>query len=203
VREKSLTLGPQATLRLFEGWLSPAEADDALADLLRTTPWAQQNIVLFGRTIAQPRLSAWMGDPDSTYTYSGLTQRPAPWTPAVAALRARVEATAERAYNGVLLNLYRDGEDSMGFHADDEPELGREPVIASVSLGAERTFVLKPKKRQREGAPLRLALPHGSLLVMDAAVQHGWLHGIPKEPSVRASRVNLTFRRVFDSKKDQ
>jgi alkylated DNA repair dioxygenase AlkB len=203
VREKSLTLGPGATLRLFEGWLSPPEADDALADLLGTTPWTQQNIVLFGRTVAQPRLSAWMGDPDSTYTYSGLTQHPAPWTPAVAALRTRVEATAERAYNGVLLNLYRDGDDSMGLHADDEPELGREPVIASVSLGAERTFMLKPKRRQREAPPLRLALPHGSLLVMSAAVQHGWIHGIPKEPKVRTPRVNLTFRRVFGSTKDQ
>jgi alkylated DNA repair dioxygenase AlkB len=197
VRERSLTLSPGAALRLFEGWLSPAEADDALADLLRTTPWAQQNIVLFGRSIPQPRLTAWMGDPDSTYTYSGLTQHPAPWTPAVAALRTRVEATAERAYNGVLLNLYRDGDDSMGLHADDEPELGKEPVIASVSLGAERTFVLKPKKRQRESAPLRLVLPHGSLLVMDAAVQQGWVHGVPKEPRVRAPRVNLTFRCVY------
>jgi alkylated DNA repair dioxygenase AlkB len=199
VDPKTFTLGPSADLRLFERWLAPAEADRALEDLLRTTPWAQQSIVLFGRSVAQPRLSVWMGDEGATYTYSGLTQRPSPWTPAVAALRARVEGTTGVAYNGVLLNLYRDGDDSMGLHADDEPELGPDPVIASISLGAERTFMLKPKKHRKEASTLRLALPHGSLLVMDGGVQRGWVHGIPKEPKIRAPRVNLTFRRVIPS----
>jgi alkylated DNA repair dioxygenase AlkB len=192
---RTLTLDGGGTLRLFEAWLDAPEADAALDEILQSTPWAQQHIVLFGRRIAQPRLSTWMGDPDATYTYSGLTQRPAPWTLPVAALRARVEATTGRPFNGVLLNLYRDGNDSMGLHADDERELGEDPAIASVSLGAERTFLLKPRKR-RGVAPVRVALPHGSLLVMDGAVQRAWVHGLPKEPSVRAPRVNLTFRRI-------
>jgi alkylated DNA repair dioxygenase AlkB len=196
VYAQTVALPDGVTLRLVAEWIPRAEADAALADLLGSTPWAQQHIVLFGRRVAQPRLSAWMGDPDAAYTYSGLTQLPAPWTPVVAALRARVEATTGQSFNGVLLNLYRDGHDSMGLHADDEPELGPDPVIASVSLGAVRRFLLKPRKHRPGAVPIRLALPHGSLLVMAGAVQRSWVHGLPKEPSVHGPRVNLTFRRI-------
>src|SRR4051812_28668165 len=135
---RTLNLEGGGTVLLFPEWLAAPEADAAPGTILETTPWAQKDIVLFGKRVAQPRLVAWMGDSDAVYTYSGLTQHPAPFTRPVAALRARVEATTQRRFNGVLLNLYRNGNDSMGFHADDEPELGPDPVIASVSLGATR-----------------------------------------------------------------
>jgi alkylated DNA repair dioxygenase AlkB len=196
-RPERLPVAGGGALRLVRGWLAPRDADEALADLLANVPWAEQHIVLFAKQVAQPRLSAWMGDEDATYTYSGLTQRPASWSASVAAMRRRLEATLGRPFNGVLLNLYRDGRDSMGLHADDEPELGPDPLVASVSLGAERRFLLKPRRRGEGAAPLGLVLTHGSLLVMEGAVQRGWVHGVPKDPAVAAPRVNLTFRRIL------
>jgi alkylated DNA repair dioxygenase AlkB len=179
-----------------EGFLSPMAAASALAALRETVPWRQEHVVLFGRRIAQPRLSCWMGDDGATYTYSGASFEPAPWVPAVSDVRARVEAATGQRFNSVLLNLYRDGADSMGFHADDEPELGPAPVIGSVSLGASRRFVLRPKKRRGEAPAMRLSLDDGSLLVMRGETQRFWVHGVPKEPRVDAARVNLTFRRI-------
>ena len=178
-----------------DAWLSPSEADAALAAILGEVPWRQDAITLFGRRVLQPRLSAWMGDPGAVYTYSGLTLAPLAWTPGVAALLARARATTGAEYNSVLLNLYRDGSDSMGMHADDERELGPAPNIASVSLGATRAFVMKPRKKKR--APVRLELTHGSLLVMRGETQRHWVHGVPKQARVTEPRVNLTFRTIF------
>jgi alkylated DNA repair dioxygenase AlkB len=161
---------------------------------MEEVPLAQESIVLFGRPVLQPRLSAWVGD--APYTYSGKTFAPLPWTPALAALRARVEADAGHRMNSVLLNLYRDGRDSMGFHADDEPELGPRPIIASVSFGATRRFLLRPKRREAEQRH-ELALTHGSLLVMLGATQQNWVHGVPKTTRVSEARLNLTFRRIL------
>jgi alkylated DNA repair dioxygenase AlkB len=184
-------------VRWVPRFLTPVEADEAFRRIGETTPWKQEHLTLFGRSIAQPRLTAWMGDPEAVYTYSGLTLIPIDWTPPVRMLRTKVEeATGER-FNGVLLNLYRDGNDSMGLHADDEPELG--PVVASVSLGAARRFVLKPRGKHRREVSRSLPLAHGSLLVMDAATQSHWVHGIPKQPGIREARINLTFRSIVRS----
>jgi alkylated DNA repair dioxygenase AlkB len=189
-------LARQSVVTLDPAWLSPAEADAALRALLDEVPWEEHSITIFGKTVAEPRLSTWMGDPDAVYAYSGRTRRPAPWTPAAGALRERVGEAAGQRFNAALLNRYRDGRDAMGFHSDDEPELGPEPCIASLSLGATRTFVLRPRAKKGTTAPLRIALTHGSLLVMRGGTQRHWVHGVPREARVEGTRVNLTFRRI-------
>lgn len=156
------------------------------------TPWRQESVTLFGKTHPMPRLTCWMGD--SAYTYSGLRNEPAPWTPAVARLRALVEGLAGTAFNGVLLNLYRDGGDSMGWHADDEASLGARPVIASVSLGAPRRMRFKAK---RGSETFDLDLEPGSVLVMRGDSQRDWLHAIPKTRRSVGPRINLTFRKIL------
>lgn len=182
-------------LTAWERWLSPEEEAELLATLLREVPFRQDPIHLFGRAVLQPRLVAWYGDPGARYTYSGLSLKPLPWHPALAALRPRVEAAAGTRFQAVLVNFYRNGADSMGFHADDEPELGPQPVVASVSLGATRRFVLEPKKKSLRSERVALSLPGGSLLVMHAGTQAAYRHGVPKEAHAGA-RVNLTFRRI-------
>ncbi len=163
--------------------------------LLTETTWRAETITLFGRTHLQPRLIAWHGDNDAPYTYSGLRLLPAPWTPTLLDIRANVEHACAATFNSVLLNYYRDERDSMGLHSDDEPELGQLPVIASVSLGASRTFTLK-HKRNRALQPIRLNLASGSLLLMRGDTQRNWRHGVPKSPQPCAARINLTFRLV-------
>lgn len=165
-----------------------------LSNLIADTPWQRHEVVLFGRRHLAPRLSCWMGDADARYRYSGTTFAPEPWTQPVQMLRNRVSELCESAFNSVLLNLYRDGQDSMGAHSDDETELGRNPVIASLSLGATRDFVLK---HRRTGQRIVLPLPAGSLLVMAGTTQHHWLHSLPKRSRVFTPRLNLTFRQIF------
>ena len=167
-----------------------------LRELVDATPWRCDPITLWGKTYPQPRLVAWYGDPGLRYTYSRITLETTPWTDTLAQVRARVEALSGCAFNSVLLNYYRDGRDSMGFHADDEPELGNEPVIASLSLGAERTLVFR--HRHRKDLPdARIALPSGSLLLMRGLTQHNWKHGIRKTAKPCGPRLNLTFRRIL------
>jgi alkylated DNA repair dioxygenase AlkB len=137
-----------------------------------------------------------MGDAGAHYTYSGVTREPVPWHPLVEGLRDRVSTAYAASFNSVLCNLYRDGVDSMGFHSDDEPELGPEPTIASISLGAPRTFVLKSKAKRERGSAARLVLASGSLLVMRGTLQARFRHGVPKEPAVTGARINLTFRQI-------
>lgn len=169
----------------------PGATDAVLRQLIDDTPWRADTIVVYGKRYLQPRLTAWYGE--ASYTYSGLTLVPAPMTPLLAQLRATVEALTGHRYNSVLLNYYRDGQDSMGMHSDDEPELGPAPAIASLSLGATRTFILRHKT---SGRTLRLDLPDGSLLLMSGALQTHWLHGINKTTKSMNPRVNLTFRYV-------
>jgi alkylated DNA repair dioxygenase AlkB len=191
-----ITPAPGAWLRLVEEFLAPGEADALFAALRDGIAWRQDSITIAGRSIPQPRLTAWFGDPDASYTYSGLRLAPAPWIEPLAALRRRVEQAASASFNSVLCNLYRDGRDSVGWHADDEPELGAEPLIASVSLGATRRFVMRPTRRAVDASPVELPLRHGALLVMGGATQRLYRHGVPKQPSVADPRINLTFRRV-------
>jgi alkylated DNA repair dioxygenase AlkB len=169
---------------------------DTLFDLLRAEiAWREEQITLFGRRYWQPRLLAWYGDAGASYRYSGKLHEPLPWSPHLLALRDRVEHLADARFNSVLANLYRDHNDSMGLHADDEPELGERPVIASLSLGEERVFRLKHRSR-RDLRPLRLALPSGSLLIMRGDTQRYWKHEVPKSRHPCGPRINLTFRLV-------
>jgi len=189
------TLADGGSLTLDERWLDDEPAR-ALFDALRDgVAWRTERIRIAGRWYEQPRLVSWFGDADASYTYSGLTLSPEPWPATIAAVRARLVEETGTSFNSVLCNYYRDGHDSMGFHADDEPELGASPTIASVSLGATRRFALRHKRDK--GARLDLDLPGGSLLVMSGTTQHFWRHGVPKrQPSV-SGRINLTFRRIF------
>ena len=173
---------PQADLLFDPAFLAPAEAASCLAQLTAEVVWEQRSIRIFGREMPQPRLTAWHGDPAARYTYSGLTWEPRPWTPTLQHLHQRVEAATATRFNSVLLNLYRDGRDSMGWHADDEPELGPEPAIASLSLGAT--------------PPFGLDLPGGSLLLMRGATQQHWQHALPKTVRPTGPWLNLTFRWV-------
>ncbi len=170
------------------------EADRYLEELQHSLQWRQDQIQLFGRSVAIPRLQAWYGEPGLTYRYSGLQLTTLPWTPALQSLRARIEQHCEHRFNAVLANLYRNGQDSMGWHADDEAELGLNPVIASLSLGQARTF----RFRHRQDAKLQhsLELEHGSLLIMAGATQHHWQHALPKRRRRTQPRLNLTFRLI-------
>jgi alkylated DNA repair dioxygenase AlkB len=171
-------------------FLSPAEADSLFRILRDTVLWTQE-----GRPPRMfPRLTAWYANPGVTYSYSGVTHQAFPWTSELLDIKQRAETAAGTTWNSLLLNFYRDGQDSIGFHADDEPELGTNPVIGSISLGAVRRFVLK---HPASGEKLEFELPHGSLLVMGGTSQHHWRHGVPKTRKPVGPRINLTFRRII------
>lgn len=181
--------------KLIPGWASGYDLEALTAELGAT----QQTIRIYGREVAQPRLTRWMGD--RAYTYSGRRHEPDPMTPTVAAIRRALEASLwvpdGTRFNTALANVYRDGADSVAAHSDDEPELGPEPVIASVSIGAPRAFVIRPKTG---GASTRLVLRDGDLLVMSGRSQADYTHAIPKTAQHVGPRVNLTYRRVFTEK---
>jgi alkylated DNA repair dioxygenase AlkB len=169
--------------------------DIMLRRLIDEVVWRAESIVVWGRTYPQPRLIAWYGDAGKNYTYSGIQLTPLPWTQALLDIKSRVEAVVRTDFNSVLVNYYRDHRDSMGMHSDDEPELGKRPILASLSLGEERTFILK-HKRDKALKPVRLKLASGSLLLMKGDTQRYWKHGIDKENRPCGPRVNLTFRRI-------
>ncbi len=168
-----------------------------LSELLERTPWRADSVVVWGKRHLQPRLTAWYGDADARYEYSGLALDPLPWTPRLLSIKESVEDAAGSRFNSVLLNYYRDGRDSMGMHSDDEPELGPRPVIASLSLGETRTLVFK-HRTERDRESLRIELGDGSLLLMRGATQRNWRHGIGKERRPCGPRVNLTFRLIVE-----
>ncbi len=179
------------------GFISPAESTPALNDIVASTPWRHDSITLYGRTHPVPRLTALYGDPGATYTYSRLRHEPLPWTPRLTAWRDRIrDATGARS-NSVLVNFYRDGRDSNGWHSDDEPELGDEPVIASLSLGVTRTMAF----RRRDDATVRwnITLADGDLLIMRGDSQSAWQHTVAKSSRIVSPRVNLTFRWIHHS----
>lgn len=191
---------PDADVAWWPHWLAKAEADALFAELHAAIAWEQHRIRLFGREVASPRLSAWIGDPGAVYTYSRSRFEPQPWPPALAGLRARVELACGARFNSVLANLYRNGHDAMGWHSDDEPELGAQPVIAALSLGAARRFRFRRRRARGEpaqaGDTRELVLPHGSLLRMAGATQRLYRHALPRVRGLVAPRINLTFRRI-------
>lgn len=189
-----IELASGAWLEHEPGWLGPDEAPAALAALRAELGWEQREIVIFGRRVLQPRLIAWAGE--LGYRYSGQTLEPRPFTPGLQRLLDRVRARAGAPFNHVLANRYRDGGDSMGLHADDEPELGRDPVVAIVSLGVARRLVVKPR-RGRSDPGHAFDLGHGALLVMGGSCQRHYVHGVPRQPAVAGERISLTFRRLL------
>ena len=180
----ALAVLPQLPLRLPNA--------EILARLIAETDWRAESIVLWGKQHPQPRLSAWHGD--AAYTYSGLRLAPLPFTPLLLELKQAVEAASGHRFNSVLLNYYRNERDSMGMHSDDETELGPQPVIASLSFGASRTFILRHKGTKQT---LKLGLNDGTLIVMSGNTQKHWQHGINKSVRPIGPRVNLTFRYIF------
>jgi alkylated DNA repair dioxygenase AlkB len=186
---------PDAEVYLDREFFTPAESDNLLADLTANIAWEQKAIQFMGKQVMQPRLIAWYGDEGKSYSYSGLTVHPLPWTPTLLNMKARVEAAADVTFNSVLLNLYRTGQDSVGWHSDDEPELGTNPVIASISLGAARSFQFKHKTNP--DLKMAIELTHGSLLLMRGITQHFWKHQIPKTKKELDPRINLTFRVIY------
>lgn len=184
----------QGTAWYVSNWLANSAADTYFEQLRRELKWRQDTIKLYGRSVKIPRLQAWYGDPHCYYRYSGLALAPQPWTSALTELKIRCEQATENRFNSVLANLYRNGNDGMGMHADDEPELGKRPTIASITLGAERAFVLKHKL---SGEKHRLVLEHGSLLVMAGNTQRYYQHGLAKTTRKLDARINLTYRYIY------
>ena len=191
-----IDLGGGAWLDYLPVWIDRSESDGLLSALRDELAWEQREIVMFGRRVLQPRLIAWAGS--WGYRYSGQTLDPRANTPATAALMTRVVAQTRVPFNHVLLNRYRDGTDSIGLHADDEPELGPDPVVATLSFGATRRFVLKPR-RARVGASHALDVEHGSLLVMGGTCQRHYVHGVPRQADAAGERISLTFRRLLSA----
>jgi alkylated DNA repair dioxygenase AlkB len=183
IEDGELSFMPQLPLALGN--------DEIFERLQQDTPWKAETIYLFGKAQLQPRLSAWYGA--APYTYSGRTFHPLPWTPLLLSLKEAVEVHTGQRFSSALLNYYRNEQDSMGFHSDDERELGPEPAIASLSFGATRTFILKHKRLPKT---LKLDLSDGSLLLMAGRLQHCWRHGINKERHPCGPRINLTFRLI-------
>lgn len=186
---------PDCRLALARSFIDGVEADLLQARLLDEIPWQQHRLRLFGRAVDAPRLSCWIGDADAAYRYSGVRFEPQPWTPTLAALRDRASAACGERFNSVLANLYRDGRDSMGWHADDEAELGEEPIIGSLSFGAVRRFLVRSRDRSER---LQLDLDHGSLLCMAGRLQRHYQHAVPKTARPLPARLNLTFRRILE-----
>ncbi|SDR26681.1 DNA-N1-methyladenine dioxygenase [Paraburkholderia fungorum] len=184
---------PTPDVDWYPDWLEPATATRLLTQLVEEVAWRQDTMGTPAGRVPLPRLTAWQGESGAVYVYSGIRNVPQPWTPAVAELKAAAEESSRARFNSVLINRYRSGNDSMGWHADKEPELGTHPVIASVSLGTPRTFDLRHNK---SGVVQSFSLKDGSLLVMKGNTQAEWRHRVPKEPRVAGERINLTFRWV-------
>jgi alkylated DNA repair dioxygenase AlkB len=184
---------PEPEVDWYPHWLAPDAATLALVRLIGEVEWKQDTIGTPGGQKRLPRLTAWQGDPGAVYVYSSIRNEPLAWTPTVLELKTAAEAVTGVRFNSVLLNRYRSGDDSMGWHADREPELGKEPVIASVSLGVMRKFDLR---HNESGTVRSFELTSGSLLVMRGRTQAHWRHRVPKAPGLRGERINLTFRFV-------
>ena len=192
---------PGGELSLWPQWLSSDEADALFDELRATIPWEVHRIRIFGREVDSPRLSCWVGNEGASYVYSRTRFDPRPWTATLSGLRDRVASACGARLNSVLANLYRDGRDSMGWHSDNEPELGGQPVIASLSLGAVRRFRLKSRGGAGRSDTHVIELGHGSLLRMAGDTQQRYVHDLPKTSAAVGPRINLTFRWVDASRR--
>jgi alkylated DNA repair dioxygenase AlkB len=178
----------------IEDFYKTVKADSLFQGLLEEINWKQEKMNMYGREISFPRLTAWYGDSDKPYSFSGITLQPEPWTEHLSSIKTEVDKIAEVSFNSVLLNRYRNGNDSISWHTDAEKELGRNPVIASVNFGATRKFQLK---HMHTNEKIDIQLSHGSLLVMKGELQHYWKHQVPKTKKLVKERINLTFRKIL------
>lgn len=167
------------------------ESDSFFKLLKENILWKQESMNMYGKQIAFPRLTAWYGNDDKPYSFSGITLSPNPWTPVILEIKNRIEPKVKVSFNSVLLNRYRDGKDSISWHTDAEPELGKNPIIASVNFGATRKFQLRHVRTKEK---IEIELTHGSLLIMQGELQHYWQHQVPKSNKTIGERINLTFR---------
>ena len=181
-------------LLYVESFLDSRYADECFEQLLHQLQWHQESYTIYGKTVLAPRLVAWYGDKQARYRYSGIDHEPLPWHLLLLQLRNRISGFCDKPFNSVLANLYRSGQDSMGWHADKEPELGRNPVLASLSLGETRLFKLKHTKTKQV---VDVELPNGCLLIMAGALQHHWRHSVPKTSRKISARINLTYRMIL------
>ncbi len=184
-----------AWIREYPAAFNSAQASTFLESLQSLIPWQQTSIRIAGKLIAVPRLQCWMGDENAFYGYSGMRLQPQQWQADVLAIRQRVQELSGCEFNSVLLNYYRSGKDSVAWHSDNEIELGPDPLIASVSFGAQRYLQFKPKGHTAK-LNYRILLRHGSVLVMGKGLQINWLHQLPKVKDLNIPRINLTFRNV-------
>jgi len=187
---------PNAEICLYRNFLYDNQEEILYKELTDNIAWQQESIKFYGRKIPIPRLTAWYGDPNSSYTYSGILMNPLPWTKTLSLLKSQIEERIQHKFNSVLLNQYRNGSDSVAWHSDDEPELGESPVIASLSLGVSRKFELRSKVKSSPDK-IELLLNSGDLLIMSGETQKNWQHQIPKMRRVKESRINLTFRNII------
>lgn len=185
---------PNSDISYYPNFIENLKADSYLKNLKKNIPWQQDDIKVYGKTYAQPRLTALFGNNGKSYSYSNITMNPHPFTLELLEVKKEIESIAKVDFTTCLLNLYRDGKDSNGWHADDEIELGSNPVIASISLGEERFFHLRHKNDKT--LKQKVLLQHGSLLLMKGETQHFWQHQIPKTAKQIKERINLTFRVV-------
>lgn len=185
---------PDAKISFYPNFFSSQQSDSIFEELLNTIPWQQDELTVFGKKYQQPRLTALFGNDGKPYSYSSITMQPNPWTLLLQKIKIHIETSTGKTFNAVLLNLYRDGKDSNGWHADNEKELGTNPIIASLSFGATRPFHLK--HISDKSLTKKIMLTHGSLLIMQGTTQHFWKHQIPKTAKPIGPRINLTFREL-------
>ncbi len=191
-KEKIIFDLPDAEVAYFPQFFDLAKAEMIFKELNEKTPWQQDNITVYGKTHLQPRLTALYGNDGKPYSYSNITMQPHKWNTILTFIKQEIELVCNESFTSVLLNKYRDGKDSNGWHADNEKELGRNPTIASVSFGAERFFYLK--HNENKNLTQKILLEHGSLLIMKGTTQHFWKHQIAKTAKPIGERINLTFR---------
>lgn len=185
---------PNADIEYIEDYYSVKEADCFFQQMQQTLRWRQDDILMFGKRVKIPRLQAWYGDNNLLYRYSGTTLKAQPWTKTLQTLKTKVSDYCQLDFNAVLANLYRNQNDSVGWHSDNEVELGDSPTIASLSFGAAREFQLRHLETK---AKFSLVLAPGSLLIMRGSTQHFWQHCLPKRTRTIAPRINLTFRKIW------
>ncbi len=189
--KEGLTVIENGEYIFYPNFFSKSESDSLLKNLRSNILWKQESMNMYGKKIDFPRLTAWYGNNDKPYSFSGITLQPLPWTSEILTIKSKIEPIAKTEFNSVLLNLYRDGNDSISWHTDAEKELGINPIIASVNFGATRKFQLRHIKTKEK---LEIELTHGSLLIMQGELQHFWQHQVPKTSKVVGERINLTFR---------
>jgi alkylated DNA repair dioxygenase AlkB len=187
---------PNSDITLYPNFFTEKESDCFFQEFMKKVQWQQDYITFYGRQMPIPRQTAWYGDEGKFYTYSGIKMTPHSWIDPLLQIKERIQGLTSIKFNSVLLNLYRNGQDSVAWHSDDELELGDQPVIGSVSFGATRTFKLKPKDKAIQTVE-KMDLTHGSLLLMQGDTQKYWLHQIPKTSKQIGPRINLTFRSIY------